>query len=263
LEHRTPRELHDEPSTPRYVRRMFHPGRTGLGGPRPRRGGYMNSGGSSGSGVAQSSSTAASLNNRETIDPIAELLSQLSGVRRSAQQSSAPVQSQLQLLQQQLQLERQQVQQTRERLERLPRRHVTATSSAAQPITVVSQETSNTSASSQFLLAKNNEPVLSESEKEVLEVERADRGLFVQDLILSTLELGNTSWKRRVGEEDDEMTDVFANLNLGLSQRGTSGHNAATSSGHGAADSSCCDSQNCGNDIEVICLDSDEKDENS
>ena len=70
---------HDEPSTPRYVRRMFHPGRTGLGGPRPRRGGYMNSGGSSGSGVAQSSSTAASLNNRETIDPIAELLSQLSG----------------------------------------------------------------------------------------------------------------------------------------------------------------------------------------
>jgi len=58
-----------------------------------------------------SSSGGLSPSNREGIDPIAELLSQLSGVRRSGgnsgQSSSAP--SQLQQLQMQLQLERQQV----------------------------------------------------------------------------------------------------------------------------------------------------------
>ena len=56
-----------------------------------------------------SSSGGLSPSNREGIDPIAELLSQLSGVRRtgSNQGSSAP--SQLQQLQMQLQLERQQV----------------------------------------------------------------------------------------------------------------------------------------------------------
>lgn len=58
-----------------------------------------------------SSSGGLSPSSREGIDPIAELLSQLSGVRRSGggtgQSSSAP--SQLQQLQMQLQLERQQV----------------------------------------------------------------------------------------------------------------------------------------------------------
>lgn len=58
-----------------------------------------------------SSSGGLSPSNREGIDPIAELLSQLSGVRRSGggsgQSTSAP--TQLQQLQMQLQLERQQV----------------------------------------------------------------------------------------------------------------------------------------------------------
>lgn len=45
--------------------------------------------------------------NRDSVDPIAELLSQLSGVRRTAAQGSAS--AQLQHLQMQLQLERQQV----------------------------------------------------------------------------------------------------------------------------------------------------------
>lgn len=58
-----------------------------------------------------SSSGGLSPSSRESIDPIAELLSQLSSVRRSGggtgQGSSAP--SQLQQLQMQLQLERQQV----------------------------------------------------------------------------------------------------------------------------------------------------------
>lgn len=58
-----------------------------------------------------SSSGGLSPSSREGIDPITELLSQLSGVRRSGggtgQSSSAP--TQLHQLQMQLQLERQQV----------------------------------------------------------------------------------------------------------------------------------------------------------
>ncbi|XP_011295088.2 E3 ubiquitin-protein ligase Kcmf1 isoform X2 [Musca domestica] len=111
LEHRTgPRELIsflDEPSAIRHgggVRRI--PGRT-LGGPRARR---SNMHFSSSSGLS-----ALSPSGRESVDPIAELLSQLSGVRRGG-----PPTSQLQQLQMQIQLERQQA--TRQQLERLPRR---------------------------------------------------------------------------------------------------------------------------------------------
>lgn len=100
LEHRTgPRELIsflDEPSAIRHgggVRRI--PGRT-LGGPRTRR---SNMHFSSSSGLS-----ALSPSGRESVDPIAELLSQLSGVRRGG-----PPTSQLQQLQMQIQLERQQV----------------------------------------------------------------------------------------------------------------------------------------------------------
>ncbi|XP_036334801.1 E3 ubiquitin-protein ligase Kcmf1 isoform X1 [Rhagoletis pomonella] len=113
LEHRTgPRELIsflDEPSAIRHgggVRRI--PGRT-LGGPRARR---SNMHFSSSSGLS-----ALSPSGRESVDPIAELLSQLSGVRRGGPQTS-----QLQQLQMQIQLERQQVTATRQQLERLPRR---------------------------------------------------------------------------------------------------------------------------------------------
>lgn len=54
-----------------------------------------------------SSSGGLSPSSRDGIDPIAELLSQLSGVRRSG--SGTGQSSQLQQLQMQLQLERQQV----------------------------------------------------------------------------------------------------------------------------------------------------------
>lgn len=74
---------------------MPHSGRA-LGGPRSRR---SNMHLSSSSGLS-----ALSPSGRESVDPIAELLSQLSGVRRGA-----PQPSQLQQLQMQIQLERQQV----------------------------------------------------------------------------------------------------------------------------------------------------------
>ncbi|KAH8383268.1 hypothetical protein KR009_007616, partial [Drosophila setifemur] len=114
LEHRQgPRELisflqYDEPSAIRHgggVRRI--PGRT-LGGPRARR---SNMHFSSSSGLS-----ALSPSGRESVDPIAELLSQLSGVRRGG-----PPTSQLQQLQMQMQLDRQQVTASRQ-IDRLPRR---------------------------------------------------------------------------------------------------------------------------------------------
>lgn len=89
--------MQDEPSAIRHggVRRIPHSGRA-LGGPRSRR---SNMHFSSSSGLS-----ALSPSGRDAVDPIAELLSQLSGVRRGA-----PQPSQLQQLQMQLQFERQQV----------------------------------------------------------------------------------------------------------------------------------------------------------
>ena len=66
-------------------------------------GSNSSSGGGGGSGGGGSSGSGTS-SLRESVDPIAELLSQLSGVRRAGTTSS-----QLQQLQVQLQLERQQV----------------------------------------------------------------------------------------------------------------------------------------------------------
>ena len=64
------------------------------------------------------------------MDPIAELLSQLSGVRRVAGSSS----SQLQQLQMELQLQRQQAQAQRQTLDRLARRPPAASSTASPAV---------------------------------------------------------------------------------------------------------------------------------
>uniref|UniRef100_A0A8C4ZKR8 E3 ubiquitin-protein ligase KCMF1 n=1 Tax=Gadus morhua TaxID=8049 RepID=A0A8C4ZKR8_GADMO len=126
LEHRAPRDV-DESSSVRHVRRMFHPGR-GLGGPRARRTNMHFTSGSTG-GLSSSTSSQSSTytpSNREAMDPIAELLSQLSGVRRAAGgqiNAAGPSASQLQQLQMQLQLERQQAQAARQQLEAGGPRH--------------------------------------------------------------------------------------------------------------------------------------------
>lgn len=230
LEHRAPSRpdiLYDEPPPVRHVRRLFHPA---VSGSRPRpprpRAANMHFGGSGNSALA-SSSSSSSTSARESMDPIAELLSQLSGVRRAAQQPQPPMQSQLQLLQQQLQLERQQVQQTRERLERLPARRQMAAAAAAAAAagssvtatSTVSAQESSSSASSSFLLSRANEPALSESEQEALERERADRSLFVQDLILSTL--GSAAFRRRVRSRVSvaDASNEFSRITLQDSER--------------------------------------------
>lgn len=264
LEHRAPSRdiLYDEPGAARHVRRLFHPA---VSGSRPRpprpRAANMHFGGSGGSGLA-SSSSSSSTSGRESMDPIAELLSQLSGVRRAAQQSQPPMQSQLQLLQQQLQLERQQVQQTRERLERLPARRqmaaaAAAASSSAPATSTVSAQESSSSASSSFLLARANEPSLSEADQETLERERADRSLFVQDLILSTL--GSAAFRRRSRPilTATEPSEEFASLTLQDS--------------NGIHDSGAAEAQDCNvieqditvQDMEFISLETEEEDKDS
>ncbi|XP_034836222.1 E3 ubiquitin-protein ligase Kcmf1 isoform X1 [Maniola hyperantus] len=126
LEHRTgPRDLIsflDEPSGIRHggVRRMPPSGR---GVTRARR---TNMHFSTSGGISSLSPSARDA----VVDPIAELLSQLSGVRRGAQPGTP---SQLQQLQIQLQLERQQASAARQQLERLPRRPAAAAGATAPP----------------------------------------------------------------------------------------------------------------------------------
>ncbi|XP_024891262.1 E3 ubiquitin-protein ligase KCMF1-like, partial [Temnothorax curvispinosus] len=211
LEHRSgPRDLIsflDEPTASRHgVRRIPHPSRA-VGAPRGRR-----------SNMHFSSSGGLSPSNREGIDPIAELLSQLSGVRRSGggsgQSTSAP--TQLQQLQMQLQLERQQVRAARQQLERLPRRqtqvigsvsggsgggsgggggHTTTmgttnsassnnnATNAANPSGVSSTNSQN----NMSLLPRCIITTPSDSQLQSIERESANRSLFARELIVGTL----------------------------------------------------------------------------
>lgn len=194
LEHRTgPRDLIsflDEPVSTRHnVRRMphntshvaTHIGR-GSAALRPRR---------------------SNMHFRESVDPIAELLSQLSGVRRSTSNTNSSTPTQLQQLQMQLQLERQQVNAARQQLERYPRRQTQSqtlreahSSSSncgsstmmlnASPVLI--QPTANApsvpTAQSQFLLAGLMEELSLQS---ATDQTKQDRSQFVQELVLSSV----------------------------------------------------------------------------
>ena len=105
-------------------RRIAH-GRGGLSSHRTRR--HNNPPTSSSQPTTLSTLSPAS---RDAVDPIAELLSQLSGVRRVAGSSS----SQLQQLQMELQLQRQQAQAQRQTLDRLARRPPAASNSASPAV---------------------------------------------------------------------------------------------------------------------------------
>ncbi|XP_067560636.1 E3 ubiquitin-protein ligase KCMF1 isoform X1 [Pseudorca crassidens] len=216
LEHRA-LWSYDESSGVRHVRRMFHPGR-GLGGPRARRSNMHFT--SSSTGGLSSSQSSYSPSNREAMDPIAELLSQLSGVRRSAGgqlNSSGPSASQLQQLQMQLQLERQHAQAARQQLETA--RNATRRTNTSSVTTTITQSTATTNTAntessqqtiqnSQFLLTRLNDPKMSETERQSMESERADRSLFVQELLLSTLVREESSSSDE--DERGEMADFGA-----------------------------------------------------
>lgn len=202
----------DEPTVARHSVRRIPQSSRGMGSTRVRR-------------AINFRYRAANGGARDSADPIAELLSQLSGVRRaqsnsvpgssaSSLQGSQNVSSQLQQLQMQLQLERQQVRAARQQLERLPRRQghgsaaaaaslannnivgsgvptqAAGTSSNLLNIQVVdsnsNQNQSTRNSSSQFLIKYIDAP-LNESEQQKLDVDRADRSFFMQELLLSML----------------------------------------------------------------------------
>lgn len=203
LEHRSgPRDLIsflDEPATSRHnVRRVPHNSSShttrGNASLRPRR-----------SNMHFSSSGLSSLSpsSRETVDPIAELLSQLSGVRRSTSSTSSSTPTQLRQLQMQLQLERQQVNAARQNLERFPRRqtqsqtlreaHASTFGSStillnASPVLVQPSNTTPPAPvqgyNSQFLLSGLLEEM---SFNSLSAEERQDRCGFVQELVLSSM----------------------------------------------------------------------------
>uniref|UniRef100_A0A0K8TRY1 RING-type E3 ubiquitin transferase n=1 Tax=Tabanus bromius TaxID=304241 RepID=A0A0K8TRY1_TABBR len=267
LEHRTgPRDLIsflDEPSAIRHggVRRI--PGRA-LPGPRSRR---SNMHFSSSSGLS-----ALSPSGRESVDPIAELLSQLSGVRRGA-----PQPTQLQQLQMQIQLERQQVSATRQNLERLPRRqaHPTVSSSnsnapmqevitsgsgacnnsgagegsitsSSLPLAVTASGLSSGQGNgtgdtqSQFLLARFMTPSLDENELAQLERDRADRSQYVQALLLSTmasLQLEDERDSEKRGESQETNSDnVNSETNNDSSDENTTQNDKTRKSENGSVD---------------------------
>ncbi|XP_063987647.1 E3 ubiquitin-protein ligase KCMF1-like isoform X2 [Diachasmimorpha longicaudata] len=214
VEHRSgPRDLIsflDEPMASRHApRRMPHLSR-GVGAPRPRR-----------SNMHFSSSGGLSPSSRDGIDPIAELLSQLSGVRRIGGGTGQG--SQLQQLQMQLQLERQQVRTTtRHQLERLPRRQTqvigsvssgnssgtaggsggstgshsttmagvagsTGSNNNSSNTTNSSSATAASSQNSMFLLPRCMATTLTDSQLQSIERESANRSLFARELVIGTL----------------------------------------------------------------------------
>ena len=223
LEHRNLRDW-EEPQAAIRGRRAPHPTR-GINSSRSRRSQMPFN---SAPGLS-----SLSPGNRESMDPIAELLSQLSEVRRAANLGQSHS-AQLQQLQMQLQLDRNtSIRQTTTRapIERVIRRHqqasqsqhsqtssyksmangnnghqlssylvgwdpcpgsavsVTSTSSVNKAITHAggSFNCNSNGNNFQYLLSSCTEPVLSETEQQNLEIERANRSLFVQELLLKTL----------------------------------------------------------------------------
>ncbi|KAL8564372.1 hypothetical protein ACOMHN_057394 [Nucella lapillus] len=152
-------------------------------------------------GSASSTLTGLSPSGRDNMDPIAELLSQLSSVRNRAAAQS--VSSQLQQLEMQLQSTRFLSLSGRQQLERIPRRQMEAggkvTGSAANNANtmVTNPEAaalacahSPSQPESQFLLAKLPEDGLTGSNNGGSgggELERLEKNMFVQELLLSTL----------------------------------------------------------------------------
>jgi len=167
------------------VRRIAH-GRGGsLASHRTRRHNNPPPTSSSGGGTLSTLSPST----RETVDPIAELLSQLSGVRRAAGSSS----SQLHQLQMELQLQRQQAQAQRQTLDRLARRPPATAAQvqpAAAPVAAVSSSTAKPpdpphGSASSFLL----EELSSEDGSEGREGGEGARARFLGELLLGALSI--------------------------------------------------------------------------
>ena len=108
-----------------------------------------------------------------------------------------------------------------------------------------------------ILSDRATEAALSEAEKERLEVERADRSLFVQDLILSTL--GSTIFRTTPHADSGGEVDSLSHQILRLGQElPTSSEPVPVASGRGPGTSSVGSDEALIRDLEVISLESDD-----
>ncbi|XP_007470661.1 PREDICTED: E3 ubiquitin-protein ligase KCMF1 [Lipotes vexillifer] len=163
-------------------------------------------------------SASTSTQIRKLIDRTKELSSSHGRKSTGGQlNSSGPSASQLQQLQMQLQLERQHAQAARQQLETA--RNATRRTNTSSVTTTITQSTATTNTAntessqqtiqnSQFLLTRLNDPKMSETERQSMESERADRSLFVQELLLSTLVREESSSSDE--DERGEMADFGA-----------------------------------------------------
>lgn len=104
-----------------------------------------------------------------------------------------------------------------------------------------------------------NASALSETEKEDLEMERADRSLFVQDLILSTLGSAVFRTTAHSSSEDKEMDDLSQQIrSMGQEPLGASAGLVCLRSSTGPLGSAELESDLLNHDIEVISLESEE-----
>lgn len=149
-----------------------------------------------------SGNATSSLSTRDNVDPIAELLSQLSGVRRSTGSNSST--SQLAHIQMQLQLERQQVRAARQQLERLPRRQNQSSSSGANHTGNATSNSHNNAATNssepsatsgqnkhhEFLLSKTLSEFTPEVDKQTAEQEKQGRLMYTHSVLLGSIRAG-------------------------------------------------------------------------
>lgn len=130
-----------------------------------------------------------------------------------------------------------------------------AAGSSVTATSTVSAQESSCATSSSFLLSRANEPALSEAEQEALERERADRSLFVQDLILSTL--GSAAFRRRARSRVlvTDASNEFARITLQDSERIQASGNEARAE---SQDLNVVEQDITVQDMELISLETDE-----
>lgn len=233
LEHRASTELDAQLGSIRAIRRMPHHGRS-VTGTRARRGNMQ----FQTTGAATLPVLSPGGRDRELMDPIAELLSQLSSARSRAAAAQS-ISSQLHQLEVQLQSSRygttRQIQADR----LLPSLGETVRSSVTLPACFgrpsgmsqasvessalsvgigANASTSSSGASgsatgsssthggrSDFLLARLKEQNLTEAERQAKETERADKSLFVQELLLALWATENDNEPDRTSESSLEL----------------------------------------------------------
>uniref|UniRef100_M3YB56 E3 ubiquitin-protein ligase KCMF1 n=1 Tax=Mustela putorius furo TaxID=9669 RepID=M3YB56_MUSPF len=218
LEHRAPRDLlwsYDESSGVRHVRRMFHPGR-GLGGPRARR---SNMHFPSPSGLIHGQPGKPAAEQRGWESKCKAVIFYLSGLTYAAPDTPLPGDGMgslwVSFLGLWLYLLKESSQSSGTGIQRVTVSQHNEGDSLKSGIPTKSSKLTLPSffatlpiRSFLFNSCRLNDPKMSETERQSMESERADRSLFVQELLLSTLVREESSSSDE--DERGEMADFGA-----------------------------------------------------